>query len=454
MSPKAAVLDRSQPPPPGELRPFHFPAVQRSQLANGLRIVAARLPRFPLLSLQALAPAGGQYDALGRPGLASLHGELLDEGSARRSALQLAERIEALGGSLSSGAGWNMAYVEIGLLARHLAPGLELVAEIVRTPSFVPEELERLRQERLAEILRRRGQPASLADRYLAAAVYRGTVYGHPLIGTEQSLKAATRERIEDFYRRHMVASGTTLIAVGDLDPGELHSRAAEFLGDWTPGRVPERPAIEPAPLAQTEVHLVDRPGSTQTQLQLGHRGLPRGHPDFPKLIVLNAILGGKFTSRINLNLRERHGYTYGAHSFFARRQGPGPFVIRAAVATEVAGAAVRELLFELRRIREEPVSEDELRETRDYLVGVFPYTLQTVGDLARRLEDLTVFDLPDDYYEGYPEVLTRVTRDEVLAAAREVLQPEHLAIVAVGPADDLRPQVEALGPVHVHTPG
>jgi len=449
----AAGIDRTRPPEPGELRSFRFPEFERAELENGVRILVARRPRVPLVTLEFLFPAGGQYDPPGFPGLASLHGELLDEGAAGRSALEVAAEVEALGGALDSGAGWNMAFVEAGVLARHLGAGLELLADLLRSPTFAEEEVERLRQERLADLLRRRDFPRALADQCLAAAIYGDGPYGRPLIGTAESVAAIDRRAVVDFYRRHAVPRGTILIATGDLDPGEVIARAGELVGEWSSGPPPQRPELAPRPLDGVEVHLVDRPGAAQTELQLGHAGVSRTDPDFHRLLLLNALFGGKFTSRINLNLRERHGYTYSVHSYFTRRQGPGPFVVRTAVATEVTGAAARELLFEMRRIREEPVTEEELEETRDYVVGVFPYTLQTLDGVARRLEALAVHRLPDDYYEHYPEELLHVTREELLEAARRRLHPERLAVVAVGPAAALRPQLEELGPVTVHTP-
>jgi zinc protease len=194
----------------------------------------------------------------------------------------------------------------------------------------------------------------------------------------------------------------------------------------------------------------MDRPGAAQTELRLGHVGVPRTHPDWFPVNVLNMLLGGKFTSRINLNLRERHSYTYGANSRFSSRLGPGPFVVDTAVATESTGAAVREVLGELRRIREEPVEPDELSETLSYMIGVYPYTLQTMGDVAKRLEILSVYGLPDDYYDTYVDRLAAVTREDLLAAAQQHLHPDHIAIVAVGPADVLVPQLEGLGEVTV----
>ncbi len=453
MSVAPAGIDRSQVPSPGALRSFDFPTFRHHRLDNGLRVLAVSMPRVPLVDLQILVPAGAHYEARESPGLAHLHGSLLDEGTLQRSSLELAGLVEGLGGSLSSGTGWNMAYVEAGLLSSHLDRGLELLAEVVRSPGFAASELDRVRQRIQADILRRKGLPASLADRFFAAAVYGDTVYGRPLIGTAESLEQIDRELLMAFYRQHVVPDGSTLIAVGDLDPDDLLTQAISHLGAWEASPQPSLPVIEAVPLARTEVHIVDRPESAQTQLLLGHAGVPRSHPDYPQTILLNAIFGGKFTSRINLNLREKHGFTYGAQSGFARRRGPGPFSVRAAVGTDVAGAATEQLLLEMRRIREEPVSSQELEETQDYLVGVFPYTLQTISDIAKRLEAIAIFDLPMDYYEHYPAVLADISQEDLLAAAQQHLDPDHLAIVAVGPAKDLRPQMESFGPVLVHQP-
>ena len=448
-----AAVDRSQPPTPGKPRTFGFPAFHQKRLDNGLQILAASSPRVPLSSLQILIPAGGQYDAPELPGLANLHGALLDEGTERRESLEIARLIEGLGGSVGAGAGWNMAYVEVATLARHRDSGRELLAEIIRSPGFPQREIDRLQHQLRAEMLRRKGDPSSLAGRFFAAATYDGTVYGRPLIGTEESLELLDRERLRSFYRHHVGPAGSTVIAVGDLEPEAEIERIEEIFGDWAGPPEPEIPAIEPPVIERTEVHIIDRPGSAQAQLQLGHSGLPRAHPDFPRVLLLNAIFGGKFTSRINLNLREKHGFTYGAHSFFTRRRGPGPFAVTAAVATDVAGAAVEQVLVEMRRIREEPVTQVELTETQDYLVGVFPYTLQTIGDLAKRLEAIAVFDLPLDYYDGYPAELYDIGRDDLLETARQHMHPERLAIVVVGPAEKLVPQFESFGPVTVHTP-
>jgi zinc protease len=458
---KTIALDRSAPPPPGEMEPFRFPGFVHRRLPSGMEAYVARIAGRPLLSVELLAPAGAQYDAPGRAGLATLTGSLLDEGAAGESSMAIAERIESLGGQLITGADWDVGFASLMVLSRHADAGLRLLAEVMATPSFPPAEVERVRGLRLTDLMRRRHQPAALADQELAAAVYQGTVYANPSSGTEATVAAIDRGEIVDFYRDRYRLPATTLIAVSDLDPEELLDRADRALRAAAPeafaggaagpfaaaaGDRGDLPKIEPLPLPGVRVHIVDRPGAAQTELRLGHASVPRAHPDRSAIVFLNALLGGKFTSRINLNLRERHGYTYSASSSVASRLGPGPFTISTAVGTEVAGAAAREVLAELRRIQAEPVSVEEMEETRSYIIGVFPYTVQSVTDLGRRLADLATFGLPDGHFDRNLEKVAALTRADIQRAAQTHLDPDHLAIVAVGPADLLRPQLEPLG--------
>jgi zinc protease len=450
-------VDRSAPPPPGEAHTFRFPHFLRARLPNGLSVVAARLAGLPLVGIELISPAGAQYEPEGSAGTAALTAGLLDEGTARRSALEIAATVERLGGYLAAGADWDVGYLSTGLLASHRREGLDLLAEVAVTPTFPPNEIERLRRMRLSEIVRRRQDPGALADDRFQREVYRGTVYAQPLYGTEESISRVDRESLLGFYQGHYGFAGSTLIAVGDFDPEELLREAEAVFGAAPPpalaGSPPIRPEIRPLPLQGVAVHVVDRPGAAQTELRLGHVGVPRTHPDYVPLVMLNTLLGGKFTSRINLNLRERHGYTYGATSRFSTRQGPGPFTVAAAVETNAAAAAAREILHEMRRVREAPVEPEEIAETAGYIVGVFPYSLQTVGDITRRLETITTFGLPDDYYDHYRELIAAVTREQIQEVARRHLDPERIAVVAVGPAEILEPQLEGVGPVTVWSP-
>jgi zinc protease len=445
----AALVDRSTPPPPGKLRPFHFPPFLRRKLANGLEVFAARQAGVPLVSLELVLPGGGQHDPEGKAGLATLTASVIDEGTRRRNSMQIAADVERLGGSFTTGADWDEGYLGAGLLARHRQAGLDLLAEVVGEPTFPEQEIERLRKQRLGELLRRSQDPSTLADETLSRAIYQGTAYANPLIGTEETVHALDRESLLGFYRRCYTLHGAALIAIGDLDPEEILRDAETAFSDEGLA-APAAPEILPVPLDGIAVHIVDRPGATQTELRLGHPGVARRNPDFIPLVLLNTLLGGKFTSRINMNLRERHGYTYGASSRFVGRLQPGPFIVDAAVATESTGAAAREVLAELQRIREELIEPEELDETRSYILGVFPYTFQTISDFAKRLETLAVYGLPNDYYTTYQERLTAMSREEILDVAGRHLHPERIAVVAVGPADTLVPQLDGLGAVTV----
>jgi zinc protease len=441
--------DRTVPPAPGRARPFHFPPFLRQTLANGLEVLAARLDDVPLLSLELVTPGGGLHDPRGKEGLAAFTAGVIDEGTRRRNALEIAAFVERLGGSFGAGIDWDEGYLATGLLAEHLSAGLELIAEVATEPTFPEAEIERLRKQRLTEIVRRRQDPGLLAEDRLAAVLYEGTAYDHPLHGHPETVAALTRDDLVAFYRSCYTLHGSRLIAVGDLDPEAIVREAEARFAGLPPGP-PPRPEIRPVPLPGLQVYVVDRPGGAQTELRLGHVGVPRTDPDYIPLIVLNTLVGGKFTSRINLNLRERHAYTYGASSRLSPRLGPGPFVVDVAVATASAGAAAVETLGELRRIREELVEPHELEETVSYVRGVFPYTFQGASDLARRLETLAVYGLPNDYYERYMERLPTITREELRTVAQRHFHPDHMAVVAVGPAEALVPQLETLGPVTV----
>ncbi|HVR10901.1 MAG TPA: pitrilysin family protein, partial [Thermoanaerobaculia bacterium] len=379
---RTIAIDRSAPPPPGEVHPFRFPHFVRRRLSSGVAAYAAQLPGVPLASVDLLAAAGAQHDPPGREGLATLTAALLDEGAAGRNAMEIAGDIERLGGQIGTGADWDVGYVGILSLSRHLDAGLRLFSEVATAPTFPAAEVERLRRQRLTELLRRRHQPAAIADEQLAAAIYQDTVYAHSPLGTQASISSLSRDEIVAFYRRRYHLADAILVAVSDLDPEELLARADAALaaspapaagaaedGAAASATASGQPAILPAPLPALRLYVVDRPGAAQTELRLGHASVPRAHPDFTKLLFLNTLLGGKFTSRINLNLRERHGYTYGASTRFAGRLGPGPFVVSAAVATESTGAAAREVLSELRRIRDEPVTSEEMEETRSFML-------------------------------------------------------------------------------------
>jgi zinc protease len=443
-------VDRRAPPPAGEPRIFEWPPFERYALATGLEIFLAPSRAVPTVELALLLPAGAERNPPERPGLASLTASLVDEGTRRRSGPAIAADLERLGGNLSTRADWNTADLSVDLLAEDVATGVDLLAELAREPVFPPEEVERLRRQTLTELLRRRDQPAILAEEAIVRALYPGSPYGELLLGSEAAVRVLAREELARFHADNWRPRGGALLVGGDFDVEATRRRIEAVFGDWRGEPAAPAPAIVPPARAARSVLLVDRPAAAQTELRIAHVGVPRTHPDRNRLVLLNTLLGGKFTSRINLNLRERHGFTYGASSRFVERRGPGPFVVAAAVATAVAGAAAREALGELARIREEPVTARELAETKSYLLGVFPYTLQTVGGRLARLEELALYGLPDDHFQRSLAEIERLTAAELLVAAREHIHPETALIVGVGPAAELAPQLESLGEVTV----
>jgi zinc protease len=448
---RAATLDRARAPGGGEAKAFSFPEVARRSTPGGLQLLAVRRSDTPLVSLRYVNRAGGHYDPFERSGLASFVGSLLDEGTLQRSSVEIADQIEGRGGYLSSSADWDSCAVSTGALSEQLPFCLELIAEVAGAPAFAPAETARMQALRLAELQRLLADPATLAGRAFARALYRDHIYGRSLVGTPDSIAHVTRDDCAAFWDRHRTQRGSFLLAAGDLVPDELYARIEGTFDDLATIAPPPLPVLDHVAPSATEVHVVDLPQAAQAELRVGHLGVPRRHPERPTLLLLNSILGGKFTSRINLNLRERHGYTYGASSRFLDRLGPGPFLVSAAVDTGVVGRALAEVVGELRRLQDEPPDTSELDDSRSYLLGVFPYTLQTVDGLVSRLEELAVYDLPDDYFAAFPARLRQVTVENVQRAAQEHLAPDRLIVAAAGPARELVPQLESLGPVTIH---
>ncbi len=445
-------FDRSQPPARRAPVESTFPAFERHRLENGLTLWSCRRDHAPLVTLQIVFEAGGHANPESQPGLAGFTADLLEEGTSTRSSEEIAQHIESLGGRLASGAGWNTASASFSLLSSYLADGLDLLSDSVIRPAFADDEIERLRRERLAEILRMRSQAGALASTTISSELYRGTVYGVPLVGGEAAVASIQRDDLVAFHETRYRSGSAHVIAVGDFESHELASQVVESFGTLTAGETPPYPPVAP-PAAQRRVVIVDRPNAAQTEIRVGQVGQPRDHPDRSALTFLNSLLGGKFTSRLNLNLRERHGYTYGARTAFAHRIGPGPFVASAAVGTDVTGAALRETLGELTRIQTEPPTTEEIEDTRSYLLGVFPYGLQTNGGILQHLRTLAIFGLEEDYWQTWQNDIATIDAPTLARVAKDHLHPETMTLVAVGPASELQPQLEEFGPTEVVQP-
>ncbi len=442
-----STVRRDQPPAPGPIRPMRFPRIERRRLANDMAVLAARHGDLPVVTVELVVDAGAAGDPARKAGLAHLTTNALEVGTRTRDAERLAWELEHLGVELEAAASWDAAFVRITVPSERLEAALELFADIVRHPSFPEDEIERLRDEQLAAILQRAKEPRALANDMAAHFIFAEDVpYARPLIGTTASVEGLGREDVEAFYRTHYLPNASALLFVGDIDADTAHELADRYLGDWPAGQ-PEIAEFEVIPGIETRtVFVVDRPGSVQSEIRIGDVGVARHHEDYFPILVMNTILGGAFTSRLNMSLRERHGFTYGARSSFAFRRRPGPFIVQTAVATEVTARAVEEALKEITALRQDGVTEQELASARDYLRGTLPLELQTTDQLASRLADLVIFGLPDDYFEQYRERIGAVTAEDVQRVARDHLRIDRLAIVVVGDAERIAPELESLG--------
>lgn len=447
-SPQTAVRPvRTQPPGPGPLRPGRFPDVHRHQLSNGVPVLIAPVHHFPVVTLGTLVEAGALREPPERAGLADLASDLLESGAGGRTAEEVAEQLEMLGLRADTSVSWDTAYAGLTGLRGVVGPASDILADLVRHPTFPAEEVERLRAQQLAGILQRRALPSGLANEFAARYIFADAApFSRPLGGTPDSVAALTRDDVRAFHARHYVAGGAAVLIVGDVREDEALKLAEERFGTWGgAGPVAAPAAVEPRTRAP-EVVIVHRPGAVQSEIRIGHVGLARSTPDYFAVLVMNGILGGVFSSRLNLNLRERHGYTYGASSGFAMRRLAGPFVAAAAVQTEVTAAAVAETLREMRGMREALVTEAELRDVRNYIAGAFPLRLQTTDGIAGRLAELVVHDLPADYFDHYRERILAVSAEDVSRAAGTHLRPHEAVVLVVGDADAVREPLEQLG--------
>jgi len=442
-------------PKPGTPRPYEFPTVERSRLSNGLSLVVADLPGRPLVSASLVLRNGAVDEPNAEAGATVLAARSLTEGTERYDAIALVEAAERLGASVHAEAGWDAMSVGIDVPAARLEAALELLAEVALRPTFPPAEIDRLREERLNDLLQAEADPRRRADEMFTATIYTGgSPYHRPSGGRRETVQDLDVAKVRSAYERGLDPNRATLVVGGDLTGIDVKAIADRLLGGWgssiratVSGTVVAEGAVR-----ERFVRVIHRPGSVQTEIRIGHVGVARRTSDYHALSVTAAILGGLFNSRLNTKLREEKGYTYGAGAGFDLRRGAGPFAARAAVNTEVTVPAIVDTMAELERIRSAPVSSTELAAARDFLVGVFPLRFETAGAIVGALAWLAVHDLPDDELARYRPGIEAVTTDAVLAAAQAHIRPDAAAIVLVGDADAFADALEAadLGPVTV----
>jgi zinc protease len=444
------MIDHSSRPTTGAAPALVALRPARECLPNGLDVVWLRRSRLPEASLRLVLPAGADVAGPETAGIASLVAKLLPEGAAGRGAREMAEWIEGLGINLRVSVSYDAAVIHVHTLSDVLAEALDVLAAVAREPEFVPEEVERCRLQRLDAIRRMRDEPTEVSKDLLAELVYDDHPYGRLPRGRAGTVESLAVEDLMAFHRSRYAPAVATMVACGDLPAEGFKGMVADRFGSWggeapatTPPPAPEAPAA-------AGVVLVDRPGSRQSVIQIAGIGLARGDAGEPAARVMNAILGGLFNSRLNLNLREDKGWTYGARSVLTLRRSAGPLTIRAAVETGVTADAVSEMWSEIRHMGARAPERDEMRMAAGALTRSLPLKFETTGQVAGSLVEQAVYGLDDDYWPRFAEAIETVSAPEVQAEAVRRLDPSQLVTLVVGDAEAVGPSLEALGPVQV----
>ena len=446
--------DRSKPPALAPPPVLSLPSIQKRTLPNGVGVWVVEAHEVPIVQVSLVVRAGAGDDPAGRFGAASLTAAMLDEGAGTRSALEIADAVELLGASLTTGASFDASAIRLNVPAARLDEALPIMADVALRPTFPEAELERLRLERLTALLQARDDPASIAGMAFPRIVFGGAHrYGTGAIGTEATVKALSAGDLRAFHAAHYQPPNATFVVVGDITADAVVPRLDKQFGAWQATAALRTPAAMPmaAQLTSRQIVIVDKPGAEQSQIRIGWVGVPRSTPDYFPPVVLNTVLGGSFTSRLNQNLREEHGYSYGASSAFDMRLSAGPFVAAAGVQTDKTAEALREFFNELTGIRM-PIGAEELAKAKNYIALGFPAEFETSTDLSRRLEELVVYGLPDDSFDRYVPNVLAVTADAARKAADIYVQPSRFAVVVVGDRKAIEAPVRALnlGPVRV----
>lgn len=426
--------ERSKVPALAPAPQLTLPPIQKRTLSNGLNVWIVEAHEVPLVQVNLLVQAGSGDDPAGKFGLASLTSAMLDEGAGTRSALQIADEVEFLGADLGTSSSFDASAVRLNVPSARLAAALPIMADVALRPSFPQAELDRLRQERLTALLQARDDAAQVAPMAFARVVFGGTHrYGTSAMGTTATLKAFTTSDLRLFHSSMYQPPAATLVVAGDVTANTVLPLLEKHFGGWRASGAATRTPVPQAPqLSQAQVTIVDMPGAEQSQVRIGWVGVPRSTPDYFTLQVLNTILGGSFTSRLNQNLREKNQYTYGASSRFDMRLSAGSFFAGAGIQTDKTTDALREFFNELNGIAK-PVGAEELTKAKNYVALGFPSEFETIQDLAAHVEEMIVYKLPDNYFERYVANIQAVTAAGVQKAAATYIQPGRFAVVIAG---------------------
>lgn len=434
---------RKNAPAPLAPKPFNIPQPFETKLENGLRVVIFEEKRLPIVSFRLAFCVGDINDPQDFEGLTSAMSALLTQGTENRSSKEIAEQIERLGASLNSSSSSDNTIVAASSLSLYTREILELMAEIVLKPSFPEKELKLYQENTIKSLQFQRSQADFLADEQTARVVYGEHPYS-AVAPSPEAIEKISREKLSEYHRRVLIPNNAMLVVVGDVEREKLLADLRELFGNWEKGDIEKREFPQPPPRTERTLTIVDRVGSAQANIVLANLGIERGNPDYFPVIVMNQILGAGASSRLFMKLREEKGYTYGAYASFDSRRLAGTFEATAEVRSQVVGDSLKEFFYELEKIRNEKVSEEELQDAKNFLTGVFPIRAETQEGLTNLIVAQKLYDLPEDYLQTYREKVNAVTLEEVQRVAAKYVHPENLAVVIVGDAAEVLKQAES----------
>ena len=450
--PADAQIDRTKPPELGPPPRVSLPPIVTRELPNGLKLMIVEQHELPLADFILLVGSGSTADPASKTGVANLTAAMLREGTTTRKSLEIADQISFLGINLSPSSSWESSTISLHTPTAQLDSALALFADVALHPSFPGNEFERIRKNRLTELLQLRDQGPSIANLAFPAIVYGSThPYGAASIGTETSVKSLSTADLQSYYQTNFRPNNSTLIIVGDVTPALIEQKINALFGGWKRGDVPALAYGEPPQSSGTTIYLIDKPGAAQSSFRIGAVGVPRSTKDYFALTVMNTILGGSFSSRLNQNLRETRGYTYGAGSRFDMRRAAGPFTASAEIVAAKTDSALLEFMKELNGIRQ-AVPAVELSRAKRYLQLQLPSNFETTQQIANALVPVALYGLPLDYYNNYVQNIEGITQADVARVAQQYINPGSLAVVIVGDRKTIEQGLKAtnIGPISI----
>jgi zinc protease len=446
-APRAAAVP-PKPPAPQPMRELRFPAFEQRTLPNGLRLVVIERHAEPEVSLRLMLPAGKLYEPAGKAGLASATAALLTQGTASRSAQQIAAAIDGVGGSLDAGSGADFAYVEAAVTSDQLDLALELLGDVVLHPSFPAPEIERWRRKSLSSLELQRANPGYLAEIAFQRLVFGTYPYGVPASGTPESVRGLTRDDLAAFQRSHYLPNGAILALVGDFRPDQALAGVERVFGGWAKGAALRPPALELPAWPRQKILVVDKPDAVQTQIRVGQAALAYTDPDFFTATVYGTVLGGSSSARMFKEIRIKRGLAYGAYCGFSEQLVSGSFAARTSTKTASTMEALRLTLDEISGMGKAPVPAAELEEAKTYLNGAFPLEIESAGDVAARVLTTLGYGLGREFLDSYRDRIAAVTAAGIQRFAATRIHPERSVIVLVGNAAAFGPELaKQLGP-------